>query len=209
MDTTNLIGDGSKRYNNSKLSMTYISPTLKWAVLERFSESNNEKLIVVYALHEVAKHSIRSAEKYPDTKVGNVGFPNWAIGQNLRTMLMDSLQRHYLKYLAGEIEDRDSGVNHLVPVLWNLMSIHHQIYYYEYYRQFDDRQWAGFEHNINSVDEDELTIGKIFYYLETANLDDTETRSKILLMIESAWYLCTIRLYSTTNSSLDFEVQNV
>ena len=48
---------------------------------------------------------------------------NWKLVENAFTRYQDSLMRHYLKFLAGEVKDRETGLPHLMHVGWNALAI--------------------------------------------------------------------------------------
>lgn len=48
---------------------------------------------------------------------------NWKLVENAFARYQDSLMRHYLKFLAGEVKDRETGLPHLMHVGWNALAI--------------------------------------------------------------------------------------
>lgn len=48
---------------------------------------------------------------------------NWRLVKNAFKRYQDSLMRHYLKFQIGEIEDRETKLNHLFHMAWNALAI--------------------------------------------------------------------------------------
>lgn len=48
---------------------------------------------------------------------------NWKLVENAFKRYQDSLMRHYLKFQIGEIEDRETKLNHLFHMAWNALAI--------------------------------------------------------------------------------------
>lgn len=48
---------------------------------------------------------------------------NWKLVENAFQRYQDSLMRHYLKFQIGEIEDRETKLNHLFHMAWNALAI--------------------------------------------------------------------------------------
>lgn len=85
---------GSKRFNEGKPEVSQLDPNF---------------------IMDLADLMTKSAAKY--------GKYNWALGQDYMTPF-DSLQRHMLKWAAGEDLDDESGKSHLLHAAANLMIIY-------------------------------------------------------------------------------------
>ncbi len=48
---------------------------------------------------------------------------NWKLVEGAFKRYQDSLMRHYLKFQIGEIEDRETKLNHLFHMAWNALAI--------------------------------------------------------------------------------------
>ena len=48
---------------------------------------------------------------------------NWKLVEDAFRRYQDSLMRHYLKFQIGEIEDRETKLNHLFHMAWNALAI--------------------------------------------------------------------------------------
>lgn len=48
---------------------------------------------------------------------------NWKLVEGAMERYQDSLMRHYLKFLAGEITDKETGILHLCHMAWNTLAI--------------------------------------------------------------------------------------
>lgn len=137
------IGAGSARYNNNKVRMSYIPPSIVNDVIKYCS--NNDTNVPIRGLVMLAEHYSLGSAKYPDgPSVSGFTYPNWAKGQLFDSMLINSTLRHLYAYCDGEDYDLDFGSHHLIAVSWGIACLHHQFTNYEAYKQFDDRMWLGF-----------------------------------------------------------------
>lgn len=48
---------------------------------------------------------------------------NWKLVEGAFKRYQDSLMRHYLKFQIGEVEDRETKLNHLFHMAWNALAI--------------------------------------------------------------------------------------
>ena len=94
----------------------------------RFDEGKPRfDLIPTYPMFQLARLFTFGAHKYADR--------NWEKGMNWSKVLAP-LQRHLWKWMAGEDNDDETGLNHMVHVAWNAMVL---VEYDRLYRDFDDR----------------------------------------------------------------------
>ena len=61
---------------------------------------------------------------------------NWKLVENAFTRYQDSLMRHYLKFLSGEIRDKETNILHLCHLAWNTLAIL-ELYLMEHKEEFD------------------------------------------------------------------------
>ena len=61
---------------------------------------------------------------------------NWKLVENAFTRYQDSLMRHYLKFLSGEIRDKETNILHLCHMAWNTLAIL-ELYLMEHKEEFD------------------------------------------------------------------------
>lgn len=61
---------------------------------------------------------------------------NWKLVEGAYTRYQDSLMRHYLKFLAGEKVDSETGLLHLMHMAWNCLAIL-ELYLMEHKEEFD------------------------------------------------------------------------
>ena len=61
---------------------------------------------------------------------------NWKLVENAFTRYQDSLMRHYLKFLSGEIRDKETNILHLCHMAWNTLAIL-ELYLMEHEEEFD------------------------------------------------------------------------
>lgn len=137
---THLVGTGSQRFNNGKVRMSYIPPSIINNTLALKAHAP------VFGLVKLAEHFSLGAVKYPNHKTEDGHeFPNWAKGQYFDSMLINSALRHAYAYEFGEIYDNDFNSHHLIATAWGLAALHHQFTHYDLYQAFDDRMWVGFD----------------------------------------------------------------
>ena len=68
-------------------------------------------------------------KKYPKSD-------NWKLVENAFVRYQDSLMRHYLKFLSGEIRDKETNILHLCHMAWNTLAIL-ELYLMEHKEEFD------------------------------------------------------------------------
>ena len=68
-------------------------------------------------------------KKYPKSD-------NWKLVENAFARYQDSLMRHYLKFLSGEIRDKETNILHLCHTAWNTLAIL-ELYLMEHKEEFD------------------------------------------------------------------------
>ena len=137
------IGNGSARYNQNKIRMSYIPPAIVNDLVELCWNRNIE--VPLRGLTKLAEHYSLGSAKYPDgPSVNGFTYPNWAKGQLFDAMLINSTLRHLYAYMNGEKYDLDFGSHHLIAVAWGVSCLHHQFANYDAYCLFDDRMWTGF-----------------------------------------------------------------
>ena len=61
---------------------------------------------------------------------------NWKLVENAFIRYQDSLMRHYLKFLSGEIRDKETNILHLCHMAWNTLAIL-ELYLMEHKEEFD------------------------------------------------------------------------
>ena len=61
---------------------------------------------------------------------------NWKLVENAFVRYQDSLMRHYLKFLSGEIRDKETNILHLCHMAWNTLAIL-ELYLMEHKEEFD------------------------------------------------------------------------
>ena len=61
---------------------------------------------------------------------------NWKLVDGAFKRYQDSLMRHYLKFLAGEIRDSETNLLHLAHMAWNTLAIL-ELYLMEHSEEFD------------------------------------------------------------------------
>lgn len=61
---------------------------------------------------------------------------NWRSVKKAFTRYQESLMRHYLKFLAGEIRDKETNILHLCHMAWNTLAIL-ELYLMEHKEEFD------------------------------------------------------------------------
>lgn len=61
---------------------------------------------------------------------------NWKLVEGAYTRYQDSLMRHYLKFLAGEIRDSETNLLHLTHMAWNCLAVL-ELYLMEHKEEFD------------------------------------------------------------------------
>lgn len=61
---------------------------------------------------------------------------NWKLVEGAYTRYQDSLMRHYLKFLAGEKVDSETGLLHLMHMAWNCLAVL-ELYLMEHKEEFD------------------------------------------------------------------------
>ena len=61
---------------------------------------------------------------------------NWKLVDNAFRRYQDSLMRHYLKFLSGEIRDKETNILHLCHMAWNTLAIL-ELYLMEHKEEFD------------------------------------------------------------------------
>lgn len=61
---------------------------------------------------------------------------NWKLVDGAFTRYQDSLMRHYTKFLAGEIVDKETGILHLCHMAWNTLAIL-ELYLMEHKDEYD------------------------------------------------------------------------
>jgi hypothetical protein len=61
---------------------------------------------------------------------------NWKLVDNAFTRYQDAMQRHYLKYLAGEERDPETNLLHLAHMGWNALAIL-ELYLSEHKEDYD------------------------------------------------------------------------
>ena len=61
---------------------------------------------------------------------------NWKLVENAFVRYQDSLMRHYLKFLSGEIRDKETNILHLCDMAWNTLAIL-ELYLMEHNEEFD------------------------------------------------------------------------
>lgn len=93
-------------------------------------------LIPAEVLLEIARIYTHGAEKYSEH--------NWSRGMNYSRMY-SSLQRHLLKFWAGETNDPDSGEHHLTCVAFGVLGLLYFELHRDAYHAFDDRYLGNIE----------------------------------------------------------------
>lgn len=61
---------------------------------------------------------------------------NWKLVDRAFYRYQDSLMRHYLKFLSGEIRDSETGLLHLCHMAWNCLAIL-ELYLEEHKEEYD------------------------------------------------------------------------
>ena len=61
---------------------------------------------------------------------------NWKLVDGAYTRYQDSLMRHYLKFLAGELKDTETDLLHLAHMAWNCLAVL-ELYLMEHKEEFD------------------------------------------------------------------------
>ena len=61
---------------------------------------------------------------------------NWKLVENAFIRYQDSLMRHYLKFLSGEIRDKETNILHLCHMAWNTLAVL-ELYLMEHKEEFD------------------------------------------------------------------------
>lgn len=61
---------------------------------------------------------------------------NWKLVEGAYTRYQDSLMRHYLKFLAGEMRDSETNLLHLAHMAWNCLAVL-ELYLMEHKEEFD------------------------------------------------------------------------
>lgn len=61
---------------------------------------------------------------------------NWKLVDGAYTRYQDSLMRHYLKFLAGEMRDSETNLLHLAHMAWNCLAVL-ELYLMEHKEEFD------------------------------------------------------------------------
>lgn len=61
---------------------------------------------------------------------------NWKLVDGAYIRYQDSLMRHYLKFLAGEIRDSETDLLHLTHMAWNCLAVL-ELYLMEHKEEFD------------------------------------------------------------------------
>lgn len=61
---------------------------------------------------------------------------NWKLVEGAYTRYQDSLMRHYLKFLAGELKDTETDLLHLAHMAWNCLAVL-ELYLMEHKEEFD------------------------------------------------------------------------
>lgn len=86
--------------------------------MEKFIKFDDDKikprLLQTRAIQEVLKLTNFGAKKY--------GENNWRLADDPNRYL-DALGRHLFQYYSGEHIDEESGMNHLVHIAWNALSV--------------------------------------------------------------------------------------
>lgn len=77
-----------------------------------------------HALLAIGKCIEFGTHKYPDPL-------NWQKVEKGFTRYQDSMMRHYLKFLAGQEFDSETGLSHLSHMAWNALAIL-ELYYMEH-----------------------------------------------------------------------------
>lgn len=124
----NIDGNGL-RYNSGKAEFHTIPPQI---------------------LAELARLCTYGEIKYPPTE----NQANWTRGMSYNFVL-NSLERHLLRFKAGESYDKELAVHHMAQVMWNAMAL----MWYDLnpeYKQFDDRPYKEYGVNLY-LDEDTIT----------------------------------------------------
>lgn len=67
------------------------------------------------ALHEVWHNGTVGAAKYTDY--------GWQSVPNGKMRYMDAFERHYDKYLRGEVRDQETNTHHIGCMVWNLLAV--------------------------------------------------------------------------------------
>lgn len=81
------------------------------------------------ALLSIGKCIEFGTHKYPNPA-------NWQLVEGAFTRYQDSLQRHYLKFLAGQERDQETNLLHLSHMAWNCLAIL-ELYLMEHKEEYD------------------------------------------------------------------------